>query len=282
MRTPQRPPPASQIRLLVSDIDGTLLDPDRTLTPATLDAARRLRAAGIRLCLVSSRPLRGMRAILDGIGNDAPAGGLNGAAIAAADGTVLDTQPLAAPAARLAIETLALNRIECWAFADGDWLVRDIAGPYVAPERRTVGFEPTVVSSFEPHMERIGKIMGASNDYALLERMEIELGTLLGRDASAHRSSPWYLDVTHPRANKAWAAGRLAALLGIDPSEVACIGDMDNDRAMLEGAALGIAMGNAPADVAAAAHHVTGPNDRDGWAQAVRELILPRAPGGRP
>ena len=104
-------------------------------------------------------------------------------------------------------------------------------------------------------------------------------GTMLGRQVNAHRSSPWYLDVTHPQANKGHAAGRLAAMLGIDPSEVACIGDMHNDIAMLSTAALGIAMGNAPEPVAEAAHFVTDTNERDGWAQAVEELILPRAPG---
>ena len=172
-----------------------------------------------------------------------------------------------------------MHGVECWAFSGDHWLVRDIAGPYVPRERRAVRFEPTVVDSFEPFIDRIGKIMGSGNDYALLERMEIELGGLLGRDASVHRSSPWYLDVTHPMANKAHAAARLAALLEIDPTEVACIGDMDNDTTMLERAALAIAMGNAPPAVAAAAHHVTGSNDRDGWAQAVTELILPRAAG---
>ena len=279
---PPRAAPATQIRLLVSDIDGTLLNTDKELTPATLGAIAALRGAGVRLCLVSSRSLRGMRAVLEGIRNDAPAAGLNGGEIAAADGTRLEALPLSAAAARLAFETLAVHGVECWAFVGDQWLVRDIAGPYVPRERRAVGFEPTVVDSFEPHIDRIGKIMGSGNDYALLERMEIELGGLLGRDASVHRSSPWYLDVTHPTANKAHAAVRLAALLGIDPAEVACIGDMDNDTLMLERAALGIAMGNAPPAVAAAAHYVTGGNDQDGWAQAVDELILPRARRGPP
>ena len=279
---PPRAAPATQIRLLVSDIDGTLLNTDKELTPATLGAIAALRRADVRLCLVSSRSLRGMRAVLDGVRNDAPAAGLNGGEIAAADGTRLETLPLSAAAARLALETLVVHGVECWAFVGDQWFVRDVAGPYVPRERRAVGFEPTVVTSFEPFIDRIGKIMGSGNDYALLERMEIELGALLGRDASVHRSSPWYLDVTHPMANKAHAAARLAALLEIDPAEVACIGDMDNDTAMLERAALGIAMGNAPPAVAAAAHYVTGGNDQDGWAQAVDELILPRARRGPP
>ena len=281
MMTPPRAPPASRIRLLVSDIDGTLINGDKELTPATLAATAKLRQAGIRLCLVSSRSVRGMRMYLDEIGNDGPAAGLNGGEIVAADGSLLEMQPLAADAARLAVETLSLNHVDCWAFSGGEWLIRDVAGPYVPRERKAVRFEPTLVASFEPHIHRIGKIMGSSTDYHLLERMEIELQTLLGSEVSSHRSSPWYLDITHARANKNYAARRLAGLLDIDPSEVACIGDMDNDIAMLSQAALAIAMGNAPAAVAEAAHFVTGTNDRDGWAEAVEELILPRAPSDR-
>lgn len=275
-----RAPAASRISLLVSDIDGTLINPEKELTPATHAAAARLRAAGVKLCLVSSRSVRGMRMYLDAIGNDTPSAGLNGGEIVAADGSLLEQRSLDPEAARLAIETLTLNNIDAWIFSGHEWLIRDIAGPYVPRERKAVRFEPTVVPSFEPYYGQVGKIMGATTDYPLLERIEIELGAMLGADASVHRSSPWYLDITHPQANKGTAAHRLAALLGIDAAEIACIGDMDNDLSMLRTSALSIAMGNAPEQVAAAAHFVTGTNEQDGWAQAVEELILPRAVGG--
>jgi Cof subfamily protein (haloacid dehalogenase superfamily) len=278
MTSSDRAPAASRIRLLVSDIDGTLITPDKELTPATLAAAAKLRAAGITLCLASSRSVRGMQMFLGPLGIDTPAAGLNGGEIVAADGQVLEMLPLAEDAARLVVETLTTNHVECWLFTGREWVIRDIAGAFVPRERKAVRFEPTVVDSFEPFYSRIGKIMGASTDYPLLGRMEIELQTMLGGQVSAHLSSPWYLDVTHPQANKGHAALRLAALLGIDRSELACIGDMDNDISMLEAAGLGIAMGNAPEQVAASAHFVTGRNTEDGWAQAVEELILPRAP----
>lgn len=277
MITPPRDAATSRISLLVSDIDGTLINGNKELTPATLAAAGRLREAGIRLCLVSSRSVRGMRMYLQQIGNDTPSAGLNGGEIVDASGTVLELQSLDAEAARLTVETLTTNHVDAWAFTGREWLIRDIAGPYVPRERRAVQFEPTVVTSFEPYIDRIGKIMGATNDYPLLERMEIELQAMLGDRVNSHRSSPWYLDVTHPKANKGRAAQRLAELLGVDPSEVACIGDMDNDISMLSTAALSIAMGNAPPQVADAAHFITGTNEQDGWAEAVETLILPRA-----
>jgi len=279
MITPPRAPASSQISLLVSDIDGTLINSNKEVTPATLAAIAKLRQAGVRLCLVSSRSVRGMQMYLDAIGNDTPSAGLNGGEIVDAGGTVLETQSLDAEAARLTVETLTTHHVDAWAFTGREWLIRDIAAPYVPRERKAVRFEPTVVDSFEPYIDRIGKIMGSTTDYPLLERMEIELQTMLGDRVSSRRSSPWYLDVTHPLANKGRAAHRLAALLGVDASEMACIGDMDNDISMLSTAALSIAMGNAPAQVAASAHFVTGTNEQDGWAEAVETFILPRAAG---
>lgn len=279
MIIPPRATASSRISLLVSDIDGTLINGAKELTPATIAAAFRLREAGIRLCLVSSRSVRGMQMYLAPLGIDTPSAGLNGGEIVGPDGVVLELLSLDPEAARLTIETLTLNHIEVWAFTGQEWLIRDVAGAYVPRERKAVRFEPTVVSSFEPFIDRIGKIMGATTNYPLLGRMEIELQTMLGRRVNSHLSSPWYLDVTHPEANKGRAAAQLARLLDVDASEVACIGDMDNDISMLNTAALSIAMGNAPDQVADAAHFVTDTNERDGWAKAVESLILPRAPG---
>ncbi|MCQ8277608.1 Cof-type HAD-IIB family hydrolase [Acetobacteraceae bacterium KSS8] len=267
------------IRLLVSDIDGTLIGSDKRLAPATVEAARALGRAGIRLCLASSRSVDGMRQYLDALGVDTPAAGLNGGEILAADGSVLDRRNLDPEVAQLTLETLERHGIESWVFTGTEWLVADAAGPFVPREQAAVKIDPIEVPSFAPYLDRVGKIMGATTDYPLLERVEIQLGAMFGERVNAHRSSPWYLDVTHPDANKGAAAMRLARLLGIDPAEMACIGDMDNDISMLQVAGLSIAMGNAPQHVQAAAQYVTAGNNEDGWAKAVNTLVLPRAPG---
>jgi len=269
---------ASRIRLLVSDIDGTLINTDKQLTAATLEAAQALQQAGIRLCLVSSRSVRGMRMYLEQLALDTPAAGLNGGEIVDAKGTLLEHLHIDEAAARLAVGTMASNDIDTWLFSGADWVIRDPDGPYVPRERRAVQFEPTVVEDFEPWYPRIGKIMGACSDPERLERVELDLQSRLAGRASAHRSSAYYLDITHPDANKGHAAERLAAMFGLGMSEVACIGDMDNDISMLRRAGLSIAMGNAPEQVASVAHYVTATNQQEGWAQAVERYVLPRAP----
>nr|WP_321984749.1 Cof-type HAD-IIB family hydrolase [uncultured Lichenicoccus sp.] len=274
--------PSGRIRLLVSDIDGTLVTRTKELTPAVLKMAPRLREAGVRLALVSSRPARGMDMFLQPLGIDTPRAGLNGGEILAPDGRLLAAMALDPEVARIVVETLDEHDVDSWLFAEGKWLIRRPDGPYVPQECKAVRLEPVVVESFADHYHRIGKIMGSSADYHLLERVETIVQTLLGDRVNAHRSQSYYLDVTHPDANKGSAALRLADLLGVPRSEMACIGDMSNDISMLQVAGVAIAMGNATEEVAAAAHFVTDSNEQDGWAKAMERFVLPRSPLGQP
>lgn len=277
---PDRGAPSERIRLLVSDIDGTLVTGTKQVTPRALRAVHSLREAGIQLALVSSRPAHGMDMLLEPLGIDTPRAGLNGGEIMAPDGRLLAQIALDPDAARRVVESLDEHGVEAWVFADGEWLIRaGHQGAYVEKERRATHLDPVVVKDFESHYHKIGKIMGSTTDFHLLERVEINLQTMLGNIVNAHRSQQYYLDVTHPDANKGHAALHLAKLLGVPAGEMACIGDMANDIAMLDIAGLAIAMGNGTAEVKEAAHYTTETNEQEGWALAVEQLILPRASG---
>ncbi|AOX19245.1 Cof-type HAD-IIB family hydrolase [Kozakia baliensis] len=271
-------PMAKTIRLVVSDIDGTLVGPDKQLSPATISAAQALQRAGIALCLVSSRSAPGVAPFVSALHLQTPYAALNGGMVLSAKGDILSSLTLSASACSAACDMLDVHHVDAWLFRGHDWLVRDPAAPYVGREQRAVKLTPKVVPDFKPYYDGVGKIMGSSSDYPLLERLEIEIGAMLKGEASVHRSSNYYLDITHRDANKGYAARALAKQLGVDMSEVACIGDMSNDVPMLKIAGLGIAMGNASEEIRAQAHVSTGRNDADGWAQAMQEYVLPRAP----
>ncbi len=270
--------PASTIRLVVTDIDGTLVDPDKRVTPRAQQAVARLAERGIRLALISARPPRGLDALMRTLALDTPRAGFNGGEITGSDGSVLDQLLIAETPARLAIEMLETHGIDAWVFADDEWFVTNPAGAYVPLERRTVGIEPTVVPDFEGVIGRAGKIMGATADYAKLARVEIEMQSALAGSVAAHRSQDYYLDVTHPSARKDHGLRRLASLMGVPVDETACLGDMGNDIPMLAIAGLSIAMGNATEEVQSHAMFTTGSNRSDGWAEAIETLVLPRAP----
>jgi len=88
------------------------------------------------------------------------------------------------------------------------------------------------------------------------------------------RSQPYYLDVTHPLANKGVALSELAKLLAIPLAEIAVVGDGGNDVAMFEQSGLSIAMGNAGPEVQSAADFVTDSNREEGFANAIEQFIL--------
>ena len=121
------------------------------------------------------------------------------------------------------------------------------------------------------------KIVGVSDDHDLVARCEKDAQEALGARASAARSQPYYLDVTHPDANKGTVVTTLSKLLSIPTDEIATIGDMPNDVLMFRNSGLSIAMGNASPEVQAQADLVTDSYDDEGFAKAIERFILPRA-----
>ena len=265
------------IRLVVSDVDGTIVQPDKSLSPGTVAAAARLQAAGVALAIVSARPPRGMKWITEALALKAPYAGFNGGALIGPDGAVVEWNPAPVAIVQTALDLFARRGIDAWLFTPDEWLIRDAEGVYVAHERHTVRFDARVVPDFAPYVDQVGKLVGVSDDFAKLAAIELELQALVGDGATAHRSQQYYLDLTHKNANKGYAVQALARHLGLDVSEVAVLGDMANDVPMFRVAGFSVAMGNGTDEVKAAAKATTAANDHEGWAQAIDTLILPQA-----
>jgi NADH:ubiquinone reductase (H+-translocating) len=117
-----------------------------------------------------------------------------------------------------------------------------------------------------------------SDDLAAVARCEAEAQHLGG--VYAARSQPYYLDVTHPDANKGMVVKYLSRLLSIPRGQTATIGDMPNDVQMFRGSRVSIAMGNASAEVKHQARHVTRSNTEEGFALAVEDIVLPEVREG--
>jgi hydroxymethylpyrimidine pyrophosphatase-like HAD family hydrolase len=118
------------------------------------------------------------------------------------------------------------------------------------------------------------KIVGISDDLDLVAACEKATQKALGEKASAARSQPYYLDVTHPHANKGTVVETLSKLLNIPPAQIATMGDMPNDVLMFRKSGFSIAMGNASDEVKAQASAVTDSNENEGFAKAVRKFVL--------
>ena len=269
---------ASKISLVIADVDGTLVTENKLLTPRARAAVQALHASGTAFAITSGRPPRGMAMLIEPLALTTPVAGFNGGIYVNPDMTILEEHVLAADAARRAVELILDHGMEAWVYSGKDWLIRNPQAPHVAREQWTVQFPPTVVDDFGRALDRAVKVVGVSDDHELVTRCEKDAREALGDRASAARSQPYYLDITHPDANKGTVVATLSRLLSIPSAEIATIGDMPNDILMFHASALSIAMGNAGPEVKKEAHHVTDSDNDEGFAKAMERFILGRAP----
>jgi Cof subfamily protein (haloacid dehalogenase superfamily) len=267
------------IRLVLSDMDGTLLMPDHSLTPAVMGAVAQLREAGVLFTLASSRPPRAMREQIKALGVDLPTAAFNGGVLINPDGSELQSHFVERSAVDLCLALFAEHGLDVWVFADDQWLARDRNAEYFGKELHALGYEPQLVDDFTPYLDRVHKIVATSGDFQQLIELEQRLRAPLEGKAIAARSQQYYLDVTALQANKGDALATLAEHLQVPLAHTAVLGDGGNDVAMFKRAGFSIAMGQGEASVREQADAVTASNSEDGAARAIVEMILPRGRG---
>ncbi len=265
---------SQRVRLVVADVDGTLVTPDKVLTPRAHAAVRALLRAGIAFTITSGRPPRGMTMLIDQLQLLDPIAAFNGGLLVRPDLSIIEERVIPQEAARSVVSILASGGLDVWVYTDKDWRVRSRHGPHVDREEWTVKFAPTVVSTFDDVLDKAIKIVGISDDPEAMARCIDEVRRTCEQHVSAALSQPYYLDVTHPLANKGQVITALSALLNIRTSEIATIGDMPNDVLMFALCGLSIAMGNASSEVQRAARRVTTSNEEEGFANAVERYVL--------
>jgi len=258
-----------RVRLVASDLDGTLLRPDGTVSQRTRAAIEQVLAAGITFVVVSGRPSRSVREIAARAGLRGLAICANGALVydldadvvvaatplAAAVGRRLVTELAAAlPGAVFASETEDRFQAQCgwgWGLAAGDGVeVDDPLGLVAAP----------VVKLLVRHPER---------PFAeLVERAR----AVAGDDAVVTWSGVGLAEISAAGVTKAYALDQVCRRLGIAPAQVVALGDMPNDLPMLAWAGRSVAVANADLDVLRAAGEVTAANTDDGVAIVLERL----------
>ena len=203
---------AEDVRLVVADVDGALVTPDKVLTPRARAAVRRIIDAGIAFTITSGRPPRGMKMLIDDLQLQDPVTAFNGGLFLNPDLSVIRENVLPREAVQPVIDILTKHKLDVWIYSDQDWYVPSRHGPHVDREEWTVKFPPTVVSSFEGLLNRVAKIVGVSDDLEAVARCEKDVQKECGEHVSAARSQPYYLDVTHPKANKGEVVNVLSGL----------------------------------------------------------------------
>lgn len=129
----------TKISLVVTDVDGTLVNHDKVLTQRSIAAVRQLHEKGVAFSICSSRPPFGLRMLIEPLALKLPFGGYNGGSIVAPDLSPVEQKVLSPEAAQDAIDLLEGNGItSIWVFTGVEWLIRDRAGDYVDLEIHTI------------------------------------------------------------------------------------------------------------------------------------------------
>jgi Cof subfamily protein (haloacid dehalogenase superfamily) len=271
---------AHPVRLMLADVDGTLVTQDKILTDRAIASVKSLAEADILFAITSGRPPRGMSMLIEPLDIQTPIAAFNGGLLVDRDMSVVEQQTVPSALVVPIADLLKAFKLSVWIYRGAEWYVPDLKGPHVDREAWTVKFEPTLMTGLDGLTDNVAKIVGVSDDYDAIAKASDAAHDRFGDHVTAAASQPYYLDITHPDANKGWVARYLAKKYAISPEEVATIGDMPNDVLMFAHSGLSIAMGNASPEVKRAARRVTDTNENEGFAKAVEKFILPTKGAG--
>jgi Cof subfamily protein (haloacid dehalogenase superfamily) len=262
------------VQLVIADVDGTLVTQQKELTDRARAAVRKLHERGVRFTITSGRPPRGMQMLIEPLALRDPIAAFNGGLLVSPELKTLREHFLPEAAARKAVEIIRAHKLAVWVYTDQDWFAPERHGPHVDREEWTVKFPPVVVASVEDQLHRAVKITGVSDDFDAVARCEQDVRQECGEQVSAARSQPYYLDVTHPKANKGTVVDLLSEMLHVPRENIATLGDMPNDMLMFRRSGISIAMGQSSDEVKQAARYVTGSNEEEGFALAIERYVL--------
>jgi Cof subfamily protein (haloacid dehalogenase superfamily) len=265
------------IRLVAVDVDGTLLDSSHQLRVDVKDALGQLSASGVKIVLATARGPMALGGIAQKLSFSPLLVCFSGAWVGQLDAksflltNVLFDKRIAASSARLILASALAHHVEPNVFTPESWRVRTTTNEILA-ESQIVESRPQVTPDLLADNEEPSKIMlmtSQGEPASVLCKIANSVQSL----STATFSKPNYLEIIASGVNKAKALADLSKTLGLDLSQVAALGDGENDVEMLRESGLGIAMGNASDRAKSVAHWLTGTNDEGGVAQAVKRLI---------
>ncbi len=259
------------------DMDGTLLQKDHTISDVTKKAIQDLLKKGIIIIPISARPLHGILPITQPVFPESiPVVSLNGGYILH-NKEIIYQSDIALPETATIQQELENYDVAVMYYCQMEW--------YAPVDRAEVKKEQKItevkikIQSFKHSMKEWDTIKSGPNkiliagDKDLIISIEKRLLELHEGKLNIYKSQPRYLEIMNRNASKAGAVQFLAAKYGIQQHEIIAIGDNYNDKGMIEYAGMGVAMGNAPDEIKAAAKYVTDTNTHDGVAKALAHFF---------
>ncbi len=265
-------------KLVALDMDGTLLTSKKAISPRTKQAIQAAREKGVVVVLASGRPLEGMLNSLTELEMNSEQDyvlSYNASLVQrVASKSVIRKQILTGSDAKNIAALARELGTYVHAFSPQRGLITEEDNPYTKHEADINGVTSHVCDFAElADDEEIIKVMMVA-EASVLTNAIAQLPQELHQQYTVVQSAPFFLELMNPNSNKGTGVAMLAEHLGIDASEVICVGDAGNDHHMIKYAGLGVAMGNATDDTKALADHITLSNDEDGVAVVIEDFIL--------
>lgn len=264
-------------KMIVLDLDDTLLRDDHTISPRTKEALMTAQERGVKVVLASGRPTFAMRAIANELHLEAYGSfilSFNGAKIINCN---TDEELFSSTLSPEIVHSLYdISKDEnVWIHTYiGDDIITEENNSYTEIEGHITGMPIVEVNNLKGAVQQpVVKVLMVENPEHL-QNVESKLQKQLEGQLSVMRSKPFFLEFTEYGVTKGTSLNQLIQKLGIKREEVIAMGDSYNDQAMIEFAGLGVAMGNAPDDIKEIANYVTDTNMNDGVAKVVEKFVL--------
>ena len=265
-------------KMLVLDLDGTLTNNYKEITPRTKEALMQAQAKGVRVVLASGRPTYGITPIA----NELMLTNHGGFILAFNGGKIIDytsretvfEQTIGKPEVEALYNAADKAGLAILTYQDYGIVTTQKDNNYVEHEAFINKLPVTQCDNFVDDLQYpINKCL-IVGDPTPLHELELQLSKDLFGQVEVYRSAGFFLECVPPGVDKAKSLERLLAMVNIEKDDVIAVGDGFNDLSMIEYAGLGIAMDNAPGEVKSRANFVTSSNDEDGVAKVIEKFIL--------
>ena len=264
--------------MIVLDLDGTLTNKDKMITPKTKETLMKIQERGKTVVLASGRPTYGVMPLAKELELERYGGyilSFNGGIIfnCQTKEVIFDRQ-LPVESNGVIIDLAKEHGVNILTYEGDQIITPDGSCPYVAKEAFINKLEVRQVENFREHVTfQVPKFL-MLDDGGYLALAEAKVKASLGKEFSVYRSEPFFLEILPKGIDKAQSLERLLEVTGFTREQMIACGDGYNDLSMIQYAGLGVAMENAVLPVRQAADYITRSNNEDGVAHVVEKFMI--------
>ena len=264
---------AGKIKLVATDIDGTLVKWDTSVSDGVKDCIKKLQENGVKVVLVTGRMHCATKHLRDELGLNSPVVSYQGGLIKDSDGKTLYQENLDSDYAKEIINWAHKNDVHLNLYIDDKLYVEKDDD---CVKRYTDGkFVPYTVCPFESlKIENVNKILAI--DYGNAERVTGWISELQAKFPELYivKSTPFFCEIGSPMAKKSLGVEFLAKHWNLSQDEILTIGDQNNDIELLKAGGVKVAMGNATPELKECANYITDSVENDGFVKAIENFCF--------